>query len=151
MVGRWGGAPTQWVVALAVMATAACSLGTQVESGPVGAVLDDSGEVAMRVGDDVVIQGTVLRLGVTDVVGDSRCPVDVACVWAGDTEVEIAVALGMGPSQPRSVHFNAEAGDTSTEIGGYRVTLVGVQPEARSDQTIDAEEYRLRFRVEEVG
>ena len=105
-------------------------------------------EVTLAVGDEVGVPGTVLRLALTDILSDSRCPIDATCVWAGDVEVEIGTTLGTGPTVPDTLHYNEAAGPTSVERGGYRVRLVSVDPVARADVTIPVEAYRLRFRIE---
>ncbi|MFH1764671.1 MAG: hypothetical protein ABIF09_10810 [Gemmatimonadota bacterium] len=48
--------------------------------------------------EDIRLEGSVLRFSFGEVLEDSRCPVDVTCVWAGNAKVVIGIAAGMGPS-----------------------------------------------------
>jgi len=141
----------RWIAPAVLALVVACSGGTGLGTDPDEAVLDGSAELVLALGDDVRVSGTVLRLGVAGLIGDSRCPVDAVCVWEGDVEIEIGVALGTGPTFPVRIHSNASAGPTSTEQGSYRVTLVGVEPAPQSTVEIDSDDYRFRFRVEEIG
>jgi hypothetical protein len=90
------------------------------------------------VGDDV-------RLTLKSVTDDSRCPVDVTCVWEGDAKVSIEVIT---PS-PRAEHELHTTGRESHEAkhGPYRVTLVKLEPAPRSTVTISSSDYRATLVV----
>lgn len=107
-------------------------------------------DLTLAVGDEVAVDGSVLRVGLNRIVYDSRCPVDGTCVWAGDLEIEINLALGSGPTSPHRLHLNHLVGPTAVEFGGVRVRLASVEPTPRSTITIPESEYRARLVVEAV-
>ena len=97
--------------------------------------------VVLAVGQSAVVgPATVLR--VDQVVGDSRCPSDVTCVWAG--EVTIALSLEAGSD---SQAFRLSDSAKSATVRGLRFTLLKVEPYPRSDASIPLAAYRISIEV----
>jgi hypothetical protein len=90
----------------------------------------------------------VMRIVFTGVNEDSRCPSDVVCVWAGNAAVEIGVSFGMGPTI-RYV-LNTTVDPKSVDVGGYRITLVDVQPFPVSTSRIPPASYVATFRFQQI-
>lgn len=121
---------------------AACGLST----GPGEQSLPDQpAEIELGVGEEVTIPGTVLRVAFVGVSEDSRCPVDVVCVWEGNAAVDIGLTAGSGPTQLRVL--NTALDPRFTDFGGLRVTLVDVAPEPYEGEPIPPEGYVVRIRV----
>src|SRR5204863_3246316 len=80
-----------WLVAASVAAGLAggCSDGVSSPSG-MGVPLGQ--EFTLAVGQVASVEGASLRLALRAVRNDSRCPVDVQCVWEGDATVFLDVA-----------------------------------------------------------
>jgi hypothetical protein len=104
------------------------------------------GEIVLAVGEEVTISGTVVRIGFERVSEDSRCPVDVVCVWEGNAAAEISLTAGSGPTQLRTLHTALDP--RFTDFAGVRVTLVDVEPEPYEGEPIPAESYVIRLRLE---
>ncbi len=88
---------------------------------------------------------SVVALGETitprKVLEDSRCPIDVQCIWAGTVRVDGTVAGGMGLGQ-----LTFELGKTATtEVNA--ITLVKVEPVKTSTGSIKDGDYRFTFEV----
>ena len=99
-------------------------------------------------GQSAEIEGTGLAVQFIGVSGDSRCPVDVQCVWAGDAAVVIETTLG-ADQRLWKLHLPSELmGPRSVEVGGYRIELTGLDPATRSTETIPPGAYRASFSVE---
>lgn len=128
-------------------------LAYRIDSGEWLAVsaLDGHADVTLAIGDEIVVPGGVLRVGLAGVAADSRCPVDVTCVWEGDLEVDIDLTLGSGPTTRHRLHLTSSVGETSVEHGGYLVRLVSVAPTPVSTTVIEPREYRVRLIVEELA
>src|SRR6267142_1883225 len=51
-------------------------------------------EFKLKVGEQVALKRTHLRIKFVTVENDSRCPKDVTCVWAGNAAVRIQLSVG---------------------------------------------------------
>ena len=58
-------------------------------------------------------------------IRDSRCPVEMACLWAGDAEVEVMVKHGLVAKKFVLNTFSK----TQQAIFGYRLELRNLKPE----------------------
>lgn len=97
--------------------------------------------LVLAVGQSVVVSPSMV-LRVDQVVGDSRCPSDVTCVWAG--EVTIALSLEFGSD---SQAFRLSDSAKSVTVQGLRFTLLSVEPYPRSDSSIPVAAYRISIQV----
>jgi hypothetical protein len=77
------------------------------------------------------------------VTGDSRCPQDVNCAWAGDATVTIST----GGSASYDLHTEGSSART-VKISGHDVKLVGLTPRPKADSTIPPGDYRATLRIE---
>jgi hypothetical protein len=89
-----------------------------------------------------------LKVTFTGVLSDSRCPVDVVCVWAGDAVAKVEVSQPQGSVETRELHTLENQPVT---YGGFRIALVRLDPEARSTRPIAPDAYRLVVRVTAVN
>jgi hypothetical protein len=121
------------ILAAGLLVSCAATL-TQVASGS---------DFELEPGKTVQLAGTGVRLTFLEVVNDSRCPVDVVCVTAGDAEVRLSV-VGEGEDRTVSLHITEEP--RSATIGAVRLELTGLVPSPRSTVTIRPQEYRATIR-----
>ena len=146
MIGKMKGRAV-WMAA--VVALAACAGSTDVAVDDIGrTVVEAPVEVALDAGQEITLQGTVVRVAFLRVPEDSRCPVDVVCVWEGNAVVEIGVTVGSGPTVP--IQLNTALEPRSVRSGGHDFTVVSLDPVQRSGSTIEPSEYRVRVRVAPV-
>lgn len=110
---------------------------TDVQGG--GATTTNAESTTVRINETIKILG--VSLTPVEVVEDSRCPVDVVCVWAGDVRVRAQLSSGLGDS---SIIFRLNTPiTTETEM----ITLTKVTPTTTAGQTIAPESYRFTFTV----
>lgn len=99
----------------------------------------------LRVGEERPVEGEDLRLRFVAVVGDSRCPRDVTCVWEGNAEVEIALHRGAeGTGEQATVHLHthgSEAMPREARALGHTLRLETLDPYPVSTRRIAPEEY----------
>ena len=108
------------------------------------AKLDAEGRVTLAVsGQAEVAPGLVLTL--ERVVADSRCPVDVSCVWAG----EIRVAFSLESPLTEAPRLELELATTAPKAAarGFEFELLGALPVPRSTAKIAAADYRIELRA----
>ncbi|HEY8164696.1 MAG TPA: hypothetical protein VIF83_04000 [Gemmatimonadaceae bacterium] len=100
-------------------------------------------------GQAASVEGTSLAVLFRSVNADSRCRVDVQCVWAGDAAVLLTVAsAGTTGEQDVTLHTTLEP--KAETVGQYEVRLVEVAPVPRSAAPIPAPTYRVTLRVTRV-
>lgn len=98
------------------------------------------GGLTLMPGQSVAYQGLTLTLN--SVSGDSRCPADVACIWAGAVTANVALSA-RGQTTSRAISSDA----TPFSFAGYEISIVSVDPAPRSNQPIPQNAYRVQFRV----
>lgn len=103
----------------------------------------------IRVDETVEIDGTGLSIRLLAVLEDSRCPVDVTCVWAGDAVVALEIALGEA-RRAYGLHTNpgTATGPGEADVGGYRVVVVGLEPAPLAGVPIPQARYVATLRVD---
>jgi hypothetical protein len=105
------------------------------------------GEAAvLRVGQSVEVPSEALRLGVSAVPEDSRCPEGFVCVWAGVATVVVWVEKGSQQRQELLLSTGKFAGHSSlAEYLGYEIELIQVEPPKSG--TIQQSDYRVTLVV----
>jgi hypothetical protein len=98
----------------------------------------------LRVGQLATLSETHISLRVDSVVGDSRCPIDVQCVWAGNAAVWLSMRADAEPGAPLSV--NTTVDPRAASFRGRTITLMGLEPSARQGQRLTQDQYRVRLR-----
>ncbi len=81
-----------------------------------------------------------------EVLEDSRCPVDVTCIWAGLAKVSLQVAVS---GQEREISLSTSPPEDSAVFENYTFWLISVRPVPRSDQNIDSSAYFVTVRVDQ--
>jgi len=114
---------------LAALALTSCATVPPAEAGPTAGI----GQVAYTNG---------LRVRPVAVVEDSRCPVDVQCVWAGRVRISARIDLGRG-SETRELTQGIPA-----PVADGTLELVEVQPAkpAPSARPLASADYRFALR-----
>lgn len=99
-----------------------------------------SGDLTLHVGQ----QGEVgdFSLTLNKIVSDSRCPIDVQCIWAGEVKVEVDLADKSG-SETTSI---SSMGSPHL-FGSHQVSIVAVTPATQSQKTISSADYKITFHV----
>jgi hypothetical protein len=129
-----------WMIA-ACLAMAAC--GNKVNT-PSDDKVPLGREFTLAVGQSAVVDDDV-RLTLKGVSEDSRCPVDVTCVWEGDAKVSVEV-ITPTPRAEHELHTSAREG-REAKHGAYRLTLVKLEPAPRSTAPPSTADYRATLLV----
>lgn len=102
-------------------------------------------EFELRPGETGVVEGANVRVRFDRVRQDSRCPVDVQCVWAGDAELDLRVWTSAGDSADAVVHSGVEP--RAAPVGDLEVRLESLLPQPTSGTSIAQSDYVARFVV----
>jgi hypothetical protein len=95
-------------------------------------------------GETAQVEGAGLAVTFESVSADSRCPVDVTCVWEGDAVA--LVSARPATATPRELHTSGRFA-TEAEAGEFRVRLVSLAPPLRQGVTPAPGEYRATLVV----
>ena len=95
------------------------------------------------------MQGTSVSVRAIRVADDSRCPVDVTCVWAGDAAVHIDVRIGARPAQAIVLHTSPDRAQTA-QVEQVLFRLARLDPAAVSSAPIAQSAYRIEVLVSEA-
>src|SRR5688572_13604353 len=117
---------------------AACASGGSGPSAPTPAVNE---EFTLAPGQTATVNDARISLTFERVTDDSRCPVDVTCIWEGDAVVVLKVKTETGEAT-RELH--TQGGDSRSRkapAGQYVITLVKLEPTPRSSAPVDQAAY----------
>jgi hypothetical protein len=96
-------------------------------------------------GQEVRVQGSDITIRFSMVSEDSRCAIDVQCVWAGNAVIRLTIAA---PGKAASdVALNTTLDPKSAAYDGYTVTLRGLKPQPRSGTPIPSATYVATLEV----
>ena len=98
----------------------------------------------MAPGETVTLEGENLSIRFVRVTEDSRCPVDVQCVWAGNGQIEVVTRIG---DRRTTFRLNTMQNGNSYAIPPFVVRLNSLSPAPHSGQQIPAESYRAQLTV----
>jgi len=100
-------------------------------------------EFSLKVGQQAEVDGGRFRVRFGAVQNDSRCPVDVTCVWAGNAEVMIEAQAKRNRA---SLKLNTQGGDRFPNAGTlqrYTVELISLQPQPRQSRANAVKQYMV--------
>lgn len=104
-----------------------------------------------RVGETVGVEtpDSIILVSMSDVLDDSRCPVNVACVDAGHATVRLAIQTALAV---QDVDIEVPpTGEVQVVVEEVTVTVLGLLPEAQEGVTIGLLEYLVGLRVVQTG
>jgi hypothetical protein len=88
--------------------------------------------------------GLNVTINPTEVISDSRCPMDVQCIWAGTVEVKTTLSTQVSHGE----HV-LKLGEPQN-FGNYTVTLTEVSPDTKAGIKIQNSLYKFIFEVKNI-
>lgn len=132
-----------WTSVGAFVVLASCS------SSPTVPSVEPVSEFVLAVGDAAQVSTTGLRVQFERVVGDSRCPSDAICIWAGDAELAVTVTR---PGHGKEVLSLRTVGTESRAvIGDWALSLTRLEPYPQGSKPIPPGDYKATFRVDPLA
>jgi hypothetical protein len=134
-----------WTTVGAIAVLAACGAQSELQTAPSSAVVGDTTFLELPVGTSASAGEIIVAFD--SVLGDSRCPTGVQCVWAGNGEVRLTLTRGV---DVEAVGLNTTVEPRETAFFGYLVTLRELAPYPVYDEPLDPEEYVATIAVVET-
>lgn len=100
----------------------------------------DDGTVSIRLGETKYANG--IRIALTRLVSDNRCPIDVTCITGGAATFEVML---MTDTESEAMTLSTDG--PSHAIDTSRVSITEVLPVPVSTTSIDPNEYLVTFKV----
>jgi hypothetical protein len=135
-----------WMI-LAVMAAgaAACSTAEPLEHSAALQHVEAGDTIRLEYGGSASLGSTGAQIVFRAVEADSRCPVDVMCVWAGDAHVQIEAASLDGTMRTLDLHTTLEP--MEAEFAGFRIRLIEVAPSRMDGVIVKPADYSVRLAI----
>jgi hypothetical protein len=100
-------------------------------------------EFNLAVGKTATLSGSDYRITFNRVTDDSRCPVDVQCVWAGDARIELTVSRNSAPGDTRAISLTSPNNEVT--VGDLRIRFVSLAPTPRQSEPPASRAYIARL------
>ena len=103
---------------------------------------------ALRNGTQRTVARGELTIRFVSVMEDSRCPVDVNCVWEGNAKIKVKVTDRRGRTKMMELNTNGEPkGD---QFGRYAIRLVNLTPKPTQKLKHMPSRYNARLSIQRV-
>ena len=99
-------------------------------------------------GEAAVVKGADASIAFNKVTDDSRCPVDVTCVWAGDAHVEVAISRNGAPDE--TIILSMTPPKHETAVRNLRIRFVSLAPVPHQADPSPRRNYRAEFVVDQM-
>lgn len=100
--------------------------------------------LTIKVGQQKVDKASGLRIKFVSVVEDSRCPVDVDCIHAGNAKIKVRIT---GQRSSKDFEFNTTIGPKGDMLDGWAIYLEELAPVPRSNKKTNPKHYTAKFKV----
>ena len=115
--------------------------GCQHPEGP--EVIGYGEEFDLKLGDQATIGPNNMTIEFLDVLGDSRCPENVFCVWAGNGEVQLRFAH-------QNIRLNTYLNPKDSTISNVNIQLLRLEPYPVAPVQIEKEDYQVRLLISKL-
>ncbi|HUP00420.1 MAG TPA: hypothetical protein VM737_02740 [Gemmatimonadota bacterium] len=139
-----------FVIGLA--AALSCSSGNGLaptDSDPTLGTIELGRDFEIRVGERVEVGEDGLAILFREVREDSRCPVDVDCIWEGDAAVVLEVTIGRRSAEVIALHTTLEP--KAVVHADHEIRLVQLDPDPLSTEPIRQRSYVATLSVNRGG
>ena len=132
-------------IALILAACFAISCNNKLKIKSDSFILDAT--TVVKIGQLVKESEGELQLTLTGIPEDSRCPVNVNCIWEGQVKLFIDAAV---PNRKASLEFKVEKskmGTVSKSFEGYSIQILNVLPEPTAGEKTEPTAYTVELVV----
>jgi hypothetical protein len=111
------------------------------------AVVEPGASFTLAPGQAATVKGTNTRITFNRVREDSRCPVDVTCIWAGEAKIEIVISRS-GAEDVRILSITPPNNEAA--VGNLRIRFVSLAPVPRQADANVPRKYLAGFVVDQI-
>jgi hypothetical protein len=97
----------------------------------------------VKIGAQVTVKDTNLKIAFIAVPEDSRCPEDVVCAWAGNAKLKFKLKT----KEETMITLETISQSREAEFRGYKIKLIKLTPNRRTDQPPPANLYEATLIV----
>ena len=137
-IQRFGAAPLRLLFVALAVAASSC------RSSPTAALAP--GSVTLAPGESYTPAGSTSAFRFLRVVQESRCPVDVVCITAGNAMIEMSTVIP-APGFGGHWYLNTNTEPRTFTFGAYVLRLEDLLPKPRSTTPTDSSTYRAVISV----
>ncbi|WP_407478334.1 hypothetical protein [Elizabethkingia meningoseptica] len=105
--------------------------------------------ITLKMGEEKVLPNSKLKIKFVAVPEDSRCPINVRCVWIGNARVQLKVNNKTVNLDTQDMPERKYARIQS--VDGYQYSLENLQPNKTTSNEIQPREYVIQLRVEKIS
>jgi hypothetical protein len=102
----------------------------------------------LRAGHQKRVARGELTIKFVNVIEDSRCPVGVNCIQAGNAKIQIKVTDRRG--QTKTMELSTNKDPKGDRLGPYAINLVSLAPQPTKDGKPTRSRYTARFSIERL-
>ena len=125
-----------------LLASAGCA-GVQT-----AAVVEPGASFTLGPGQTAAVKGAGASITFKRVLDDSRCPVDVTCVWAGDARIEVTISRSGAADDTRILSITPPKHEAV--VGNLRIRFVSLAPIPRQADANVPRKYIAEFVVDQI-
>lgn len=129
---------------LAAAAVGACSSGGSVPT-QTGDPSPSARALSVGAGETASVPGSDVTITFRAVTEDSRCPLDVTCVWEGNGRLALTLS---SPEGSQAAELNTTVQPRQIDFAGMRVVLASLAPYP-AGEPIDPDDYVATFEIED--
>jgi len=111
------------------------------QAGEIKAALGE--KFTLAIGQSAAITGENLEIRFVEVIGDSRCPQGVQCIWAGEASSHIEITYADSKYQL----VLTQPSDSEAEFASYLIRF-NLTPYPVAGKQIQDRDYRLELQIE---
>ena len=103
----------------------------------------------LQVNKQKVITKDKLKITFVSVLEDSRCPIGVDCIWAGNAKLQLKISQAKGASKTFELNTNLQPQVFTFE--GYEIKLVDLTPTPKANIRINRNGYTATISVNSLS
>jgi hypothetical protein len=104
------------------------------------------GQFSLSIGQSATITEEGLKIKFIEVIGDSRCPQGVQCIWAGEANSLIEITYS-GSTYRKVLTQPGASEPAQTSFSVYEISF-DLQPYPKAGEEITDKDYRLKLQVD---